>query len=97
MGEEERLQHWKIAWIYASCLLGGWHCYFTGRLEHISGVKAKEINKEKKEGKKMLPGDFTVSEGHGHPLIILSYFSYSNLYLHHYKFLYPKLLYVILF
>jgi hypothetical protein len=32
-------------------------------------VKAKEINKKKKEGKKMLPGDFTVSEGHGHPLV----------------------------
>jgi hypothetical protein len=34
-------------------------------------VKAKEINKKKKEGKKMLPGDFTVSEGHGHPLVHL--------------------------
>jgi len=31
----------------------------------------KEINKLKKEGKKMLPGDFTMSEGHGHPLVIL--------------------------
>ncbi len=70
MGEEERLQHWKIAWIYASCLLGGWHCYFTGRLEQISEVKAKEINKLKKKGKKMLPGNFTVSEGHGHPLVV---------------------------
>jgi hypothetical protein len=32
-------------------------------------VKAKEIKKLKKEGKKMLPGDFTVSEGHEHPLV----------------------------
>jgi hypothetical protein len=33
-------------------------------------VKAKEINKLKKKGKKMLPGNFTVSEGHGHPLVV---------------------------
>jgi hypothetical protein len=29
----------------------------------------KEINKFKKKGKKMLPGDFTMSEGLGHPLV----------------------------
>jgi hypothetical protein len=29
----------------------------------------KLINKKK--GKKMFPGDFTVSEGHGHPLVNL--------------------------
>jgi hypothetical protein len=29
----------------------------------------KEINKFKKKGKKMLMGDFIVSEGHGHPLV----------------------------
>ncbi len=33
-------------------------------------MKAKEINKFKKKGKKMLPRNFTVSEGHGHPLVI---------------------------
>jgi hypothetical protein len=33
-------------------------------------VKAKEINKLKKKGKKILPGNFTGSKGHGHPLII---------------------------